>query len=555
MPLRDRYASRAVRQSVLVVLAVLTLAGAVRAAAFDAGATGSKVKRGGTFRISFGKSGFDTIDPAVAYLGGSWQLLEPICARLMTRPDQPLPEGLRLVPELAAAYPHVSRNRRTYIFQIRRGLRFSTGAPVTARSFARAINRALDPALESPGAPFVSDILGAEDVLGGKTRAAAGVVASGNRLSITLMRPAPDFVARMSMPFFCAVPPDLPADPEGVKAPLASPAPYYLAEYIPGRRIVFQRNRFYRGRRPHHVDRFEVDLQAAGPEEVVDAVESGQADWGYPGPTLAPERWRELARRYGVNRSRFFVKPSLVLEGFALNTSRPLFRNNARLRRAVNFAVDRRALLRERGGSLIGRLTDQYLPPAMPGFVNARLYPLDRPNLRKARALARGRTRSGKGVIYASDGPIFIAQAQILKQNLAEIGLDLAIQVWPARLYQAKIGTRGEPFDIARIGWAPDYVDPYAYINVLFDGRRIRNENNSNASYFNSRTHNSLMDRAARLSGSSRYRAYGALDVRLARDAAPLVAYTFENARTLVSKRVGCKILRPELDLVAVCLR
>ena len=62
------------------------------------------------------------------------------------------------------------------------------------------------------------------------------------------------------------------------------------------------------------------------------------------------------------------------------------------------------------------------------------------------------------------------------------------------------------------------------------------------------------MRAAARLQGDARYRAYGKLDARLARDPAPLAALFFFNEMTLVSKRVGCVVLRPWLDLTAACL-
>ena len=52
----------------------------------------------------------------------------------------------------------------------------------------------------------------------------------------------------------------------------------------------------------------------------------------------------------------------------AFNSSRPLFRNNPALRRAVNFALDRKALQAIGGGPLAGRVTDQYMPPLVPGF-------------------------------------------------------------------------------------------------------------------------------------------------------------------------------------------
>jgi hypothetical protein len=63
------------------------------------------------------------------------------------------------------------------------------------------------------------------------------------------------------------------------------------------------------------------------------------------------------------------------------------------------------------------------------------------------------------------------------------------------------------------------------------------------------------MREAGRVQGPQRYRRYGALDVQLAREAAPLAALSFFNEATLVSKRVGCIVLRPGLDLTAVCLK
>ena len=78
---------------------------------------------------------------------------------------------------------------------------------------------------------------------------------------------------------------------------------------------------------------------------------------------------------------------------------------------------------------------------------------------------------------------------------------------------------------------------------------------NANWSYFNSPRWNSALRRASRLTGEARYRAYGRLDVELARDEAPAVAYGVDSALTLVSARTGCVIVNPYLDLAAVCLK
>ena len=100
-------------------------------------------REGGILRLAL--AGVDYLDPALSYSLGSWALLDTTCARLMTYPDKPSPEGLRVVPEVAVDYPRISPNRKTYTFTLRPGFRFSDGTPVRASAFARAINRTFAP--------------------------------------------------------------------------------------------------------------------------------------------------------------------------------------------------------------------------------------------------------------------------------------------------------------------------------------------------------------------------------------------------------------------------
>jgi peptide/nickel transport system substrate-binding protein len=513
-----------------------------------AGSVGNEVREGGDFRINLGAGAFDFIDPALAYQGSSLLVLNTVCATLMAYRDKPPPEGYRLVPDVAKAYPRVSKDGKTWTFTLRSGFRFSDGRPVQASAFARAINRTLAPGVDSTGAQYTRDIVGAEDVQKGKAESAKGVVARGNTLIVRFTRPVPDFPARTTMAFFCAVPPELPADPEGVGA-FPAAGPYYVADYRPGTSIVIERNPYYGGARPRHVDRFLVDLRPTSADQMLDEVERGDADWGVANREILFDPARGLAKKYGVNKSRFFVLPGFRFRGYALNTSRPLFRNNPRLRQAVNFAIDRSAL---EGGGGRGQLTDQYLPSTMPGFKDAHIYPLRRPDLSRARALARGQTRSGKAVLYTLDIPEALVFARIVRRNLAQIGLDVQVKGWPPGAFFTRGSARGEPVDILFVPWAPDYIDPFAYLNFFFDSRFIGLSNNAR---FVSPGYDRLLRRAASLQGEARARAYGALDVQLARDAAPMVATGFINEPTLVSERVGCIVLRPELDLTVVCLK
>ena len=99
---------------------------------------------------------------------------------------------------------------------------------------------------------------------------------------------------------------------------------------------------------------------------------------------------------------------------------------------------------------------------------------------------------------------------------------------------------------------SPSYIDPYAYINLLFDRRFV---GATNFARFASSAYDRPLRQAARLpQGVERQSAYSALDVQLARDAAPIAVVDVLNEPTLVSRRVGCVVLRPVLDLTSVCL-
>jgi peptide/nickel transport system substrate-binding protein len=373
---------------------------------------------------------------------------------------------------------------------------------------------------------------------------------------VRLAQPAPDFAARTTLPFFCAVPPALPAEPEGAGA-FPGAGPYYVAEYRAGERVVIRRNRFYGGKRPHHVDGFDVDLRAASPTDMIQRIDRGEADWGYTLAGIYLDPALALVDKYGINRSRFFLKPGLTLRMFALNSTRPLFHGNPSLRKAINFALDRKALQATSGGPLAGALTDQYLPSALPGFRDGDVYPLERADVQRARELARGNLRSGKAVLYTSDVPVAYAPAQLAKQQLAEIGLDVEVKALPLHLasaaYLNRLAVRGEPWDLALVLWTPNLPDPYAYLNLLLDTQFI---GGTNLMGFASRAYDGKLRRAAMMPRSGeRDRAYGELDIRLARDAAPLAALSIINEATLVSRRLGCIVLRPVLDLTAVCLR
>src|SRR5205085_11392279 len=178
--------------ALVVLLAALCVAGTATAK--------DKVKTGGTLNVDL-TTDVDYTDPALSYLSTGWELEYATCLKLMNYPDGIGPRTSQLVPEAASGFPKVSNNGKTYDFTVKPSFtKFSDGSPVTAASFKAAFDRDADPKMQSPSGAFMSDVVGAS------TSPVSGVVAKGNHLIVTLTHPAPDFLARVAMPFFCAIP-------------------------------------------------------------------------------------------------------------------------------------------------------------------------------------------------------------------------------------------------------------------------------------------------------------------------------------------------------------
>ena len=155
-------------------------------------------------------------------------------------------------------------------------------------------------------------------------------------------------------------------------------------------------------------------------------------------------------------------------------------------------------------------------------------------------------------MLYTLPFPPAVAAAQAVVAQLQKIGLDVEVKRFPPPVLLERLADPDEPWDLVSLGWFPDYRDPAVYLNALFEGG-----SDANISHFDSRPFNRRLRGAGRLKGQKRYRAYGRLDVDLARKAAPAIAIDYMNEPTLVSNRVDprCVVRRPFLDLAAVCLK
>jgi class 3 adenylate cyclase/ABC-type oligopeptide transport system substrate-binding subunit/DNA-binding beta-propeller fold protein YncE len=490
-------------------------------------------------------------DPASA---ASDQVQYATCALLLNYPDQPFPAGSELRPDVARALPEVSDGGRTYTFRLRPGFRFSppSNAPVTAEAFRHAIERSLHPRSRSYARFVVPDIAGFAAYRAGRAEHIAGVTARGDTLTVRLTAPSATLPDRLASSFFCAIPPTTPITSAPISQ-IPSAGPYYIASYEPKRRLLLRRNPNYGGDRPARPREIDIDLDTSRARAEA-AVEAGRADHVN---AIRVDRIPSLERRFGAESAvaraggqRYFSGATPVLHFLNFNLRRPLFAGE-RMRRAVNLAIDRRALARRvpfPDGP--GRPTDQFIPSGIPGFKDEAIYPLGGPDAEAARRVA-GPGRSRRAVLYTCNLEPCREQGRIVRSNLAAIGIEVDVRQFPFDEMFDRAARPGEPWDLVYYGWVMDFPDPSNFTTDLVampDESAIRG--------FRDRDLRERLLAATRLRNPARAREFERLDAEMARAA---VAAPFATGATteFFSSRVGCQVHQPMfgISLGALCIR
>jgi YVTN family beta-propeller protein len=525
--------------------------------------TSSLAHRGGTLRIAAGTGdeAFDTPDPGAAYRAGSWQLAWIVYDGLVAYRRTGGPSGNTVVPDLATALPVVQDGGRTYVFKLRNGIRYSNGASVKASDLRHAIERGYR---EQAGFTGIAEISGASKCTKDACDLSRGIVADDGSRTITihLDKPDPDFLFKLALPFGSFVPPGSPPIAK-TKSPLPGTGPYLIKSYAPNRKLVLVRNPYFHewsaeAQPAGYPDRFEYTfgLEAS---EATSAVESGKADFALEQPP--PERLREIATRFS-SLAHPFVEPSTYF--FGLHTNLPPF-DDVRVRRALNYAVDREKLLRLWGGKQLWRTTCQILPPGIAGYRPTCPYTAaasaagqwKRPDLARARRLIAAAGARGETVLVAgaSDDPAKEAAARYITGLLMELGFKAHLRLYPHTidLYHAAGNSRAR-IQLSIDGWRSDL--PRAadfFINLLScSAYKPDTDINLNSPGFCQPELDRQMRRAQDLAATDAA-ASAALWARVDRrvvDAAPWIPLLNAQGLELTSKRVGNYQRNPQFGVL-----
>ena len=205
-------------------------------------------------------------------------------------------------------------------------------------------------------------------------------------------------------------------------------------------------------------------------------MKSGEVDFDAGG--LPPAQVASLAPLVG---KQFFSKATVETDYLALNNSPGSLFANLAARKAMNWAIDRPAMLRARNMTA-GQRDDQILAPGIGGYRDVKVYPIKGSDPTKAKALY---SKGGNATVYTGNAGAALIQGQVLQYNMKQIGINADIKQYTSAVLYAKAGTKGEKFDAVIGGWGWDYPDPFDFLDVLLNGNNIHETQNNNLAYFN----------------------------------------------------------------------
>jgi len=517
--------------------------------------------RGGTLRV--GTVAFPgTIDPS--FINPAFFSLIPAAYDGLTAFKRVSgPEGNELVPNLAEEIRAPTDNGTTYTFTLRPGLKYSDGTPVRASDVRATYERIL--LNEQYGAGFLTVIKGGDACSKEKgCDLSAGVVTDDGARTIVfhLRHPMADFTYQLALPSLVIVPGTAPKkDSESV--PLPGTGPYRIRDV----RFDFrhQRSSFVLERNPYFVARGaaqpdgypdRIEVSAGGPTDHIAAVKAGREDLTFD--TFGPDvSIKQLATEVPA-QLHIVDAPSTTY--IVLNTNVPPF-NDIRARQALNYAIDRRALVGATDTTEpVQEVSCQLLPKNTVGYIPYCPYTKSPnaagvwtgPDLSKARDLiARSGTAEQQVTVWTEKGDDFgakqrRARAPIVASALRSIGYRVRIDEVPGDYFHTFVTPKSQ-LQVGLTGWLSDYpaasnfVLPLATCAKTLAGIAGGEVFNANMTQFCSPTIDALTERALGVQqddpAAARDR-WAEVD-RALTDAAPFVAWGTLRSAYLVSSRTG----------------
>ncbi|GAN71310.1 peptide ABC transporter substrate-binding protein [Acetobacter syzygii] len=434
---------------------------------------------GGTLRLVAAASG-GTLDPQINYTGKYINLFANVYDGLTTFRKIPGPNGKDVVPDLAEALPTPQDGGLTYSFTLRPNIHFSNGQPVTTADVVASFQRLFKVGSPTAGA-FYGAIVGADTCLRTPSRCTLehGVEADAGtrRITFHLTHPDTEFLQKLAFTHAVILPASTPDHDTG-NTPLPGTGPYRLEAYDPNNFLTLARNPAFYVWNPDaqpagYPDRIEYTFGI--PEEAaVTAVENGQYDWMADPVPL--DRLGELGSRF-IGQTHVMRYASLYF--LPMNMHEAPF-TDVRVRQAVNYALNRKALVILYGGPGIAHPLCGLVPSVLQ--VSGQTCPYTRgasvavpaqrwtaPDMTIARQLVRESGTAGQKVtLVVANTSTEMAMGVWIRDMLQSLGYQAALRPLSSSLHLAYIQNTDNHVQIALTGWSADYPSPSNFLDALF---------------------------------------------------------------------------------------
>jgi len=396
---------------------------------------------GGTLTIALQADG-TTLDPHAASDAGSQRLVENLYANLMRYSD----EYPNVEPDLLASY-QPSDDFKTFKLTLKDGLTFHSGNALAADDVKYSLNR-----MKRMDTSYIFDHLDAIDVR------------DDTRLTLRFNEPMSPLKTYLANPMFAIVDREVVEEYAGdLSRADAGAGPFELVEWRKGRRLELKKFDGY-----HVNDRPRLDRVIYRPISDTAARQTAllnkEVDIVLDVPLPAVN---DMQQRSGITVASV---PGTFWEYIGLNTNKPPF-DDAKVRRAVAWAIDREALNEAVKYGRARVITDGPLPPHHWAHANLNTYP--EPNPQRAKTLLQ-EAGHGDGVsaemIVGADFSYQVQAAGMVKQMLAEVGINVTLKRLESGQFFSRLNA-GD-FQMTLVGWV-GHVDPDQFLAPIFhsDGR------------------------------------------------------------------------------------
>ena len=491
------------------------------AAANEGKILGGTPAKGGTLTV-LSNQDFAHLDPARNWVMPAMDFGTRLLYRtLVTFKAEPGKGGSELVPDLATDLGKSTNGGKTWTFTLKKGLKYEDGSPIKAQDIKYNVERSFAPDLTGGpdyAARLLANTKGYTGPLQGKHLDSVKTP-DDHTLVFELVRPVAEFASIATLTTFSPVPQAQEKGAQYDARPFSS-GPYKIESYARDKKLVLVRNPHWDAAadpvRKAYPDKFVVVMGLKGGQIDDRIIASGGADasavqWWDLNPASAPK----VLPKPEI-KQRLVAELSGCTDMLQLNTSRAPF-NDPKVREAVQYALDKEAVVTSGGGPALNERATAYMPPSMTGGTQPdtlKIAPAGDPDRAKQLLKDAGKPSVDATLIVSTGDK---TKGEAIQQGLGRAGIKVKIDTVDPAAYNDAIGAIKSAPDMVVSGWCPDYPNGSSFLPFVFDGRFIKETGNSgNMSQFRDEAAMKRMDEISAMTDvAAADKAWGALDAQI----------------------------------------